>query len=134
MSTRRVCDASAVVALLLDAGPEGRWAAQTLADADLAAPTLVLFEVANIIRRHELAGFISADQAVQAHTDLVDLTVEPWPYEVLARRAWELRRNLTIYDASCVACAELCETTLVTLDRVIAGAPGVRCPIATPPS
>jgi hypothetical protein len=45
-------------------------------DAELAAPSLVLFELANIIRRHELAGLISADQAAQAHADLLDLAIE----------------------------------------------------------
>ncbi|HWC27659.1 MAG TPA: type II toxin-antitoxin system VapC family toxin [Solirubrobacteraceae bacterium] len=132
MRTRLVCDASALVALLLDAGPDGRWAAQTLAGADLAAPSLVAFESSNIIRRHELAGDISSDQAAQAHADLLDLAIEPWPYELLARRTWELRRNLSVYDASYVALAELIDSTLVTLDARIAGAPGPRCRFATP--
>ncbi len=62
---------------------------------------------ANIVRRHELAGLISPDQAAQAHADLLDLAIEHWPHEILAARAWELRLNLSIYDASCVALAEL---------------------------
>ena len=80
MSARVVCDASALVALLLDGGPDGRWATQALGGADLAAPSLVGFEVANVIRRHELAGIVSADQAAQAHADLLDLAIEHWPY------------------------------------------------------
>jgi predicted nucleic acid-binding protein len=129
---RVVCDASALVALLLDSGSDGRWATDALNDAELAAPALLPFEVANIIRRHELAGLVSADQAAQAHADLLDLAIEQWPYELLASRAWELRRNLSIYDAAYVALAEAIGATLVTLDRGIAGAPGVRCVIATP--
>lgn len=132
MSTRLVCDASALVALLLDGGPDGQWVTQALSGADLAAPSLVGFEAANIIRRHALAGLVSADQAAQAHADLLDLAIEHWPYELLAPRAWQLRRNLSIYDASYVALAELTDATLVTLDRRISGAPGLRCTIAIP--
>ena len=132
MSGRLVCDASAVVALLLDSGSDGRWATSVLSGADLAAPSLIGFEAANIIRRQELALLISADQAVQAHVDLLDLAIERWPHEVLAPRAWELRHNLSIYDASYVALAELAGSALVTLDKRIAGAPGLRCDVVTP--
>ena len=132
MRARVVCDASAVVALLLDGGPDGRWATGALTGVDLAAPGLLPFEAANIIRRHELAEHINADQAAQAHADLLDLAIEQWPYELLARRAWELRRNLTSYDAGYVALAELLDVTLVTLDRGIGRAPGLRCPVVTP--
>lgn len=132
MSRHVVCDASALVALLLDGGPAGRWATEALSGAELVAPDLVAFEAANIIRRHELTGIIGADQAVQAHGDLLDLAIELWPYALLAARAWQLREHLSIYDASYVAVAELTEATLVTLDRRIAGAPGLRCAVATP--
>lgn len=131
-AARAVCDASALVAVLLDGGPDGRWATDAIGGADLLAPALAGFEVANIVRRHELAGLVSADQAAQAHTDLLDLAVELWPYELLAARAWELRMNLSAYDASYVALAELTDASLVTLDRRIAGAPDLRCAIRTP--
>jgi predicted nucleic acid-binding protein len=132
VSTRVVCDASALTALLIDGGPDGGWATAALTDTDLAAPHLIAFETANIIRRHELTGLISSDQAAQAHADLHDLAIEHWPYELMAARAWQLRANLTIYDASYVALAELLGVTLVTLDRRIGRAPGPRCAIATP--
>lgn len=132
MSRRVVCDASAIVALLLDAGPDGRWATGELSDADLLAPSLIRFEAANIVRRHELADLISTDQAAQAHVDLLDLTIEHWPYELLSKRAWELRQNLSIYDGSYIALAELTSAALVTLDKRIAGAPGLRCTVTTP--
>jgi predicted nucleic acid-binding protein len=128
-----VCDASVLVAALLDGGPTGSWAAGVL-DADLAAPSLAVFEAANIIRRHELAVQVSGDQAAQAHADLLDLAIELWPYELLAPRAWELRQNLSSYDASYVALAEWLRAPLVTLDQRIARAPGVRCRVTTPPA
>ncbi len=133
MSPGVVCDASALVALLLDSGDDGRWVTYTVAGADLAAPALIGFEAANVIRRHELARIVSADQAAQAHADLLDLAIELWPYELVAERTWMLRHNLSTYDASYVALAELIGATLVTLDERIRGAPGVQCAIATPP-
>ena len=131
MSRQVVCDSSAIVALLLDGGSVGCWATNELSDADLLAPSLIRFEAANIMRRHELAGQVSADQAAQAHVDLLALTIEQWPYELLANRAWELRQNLSIYDGSYVALAELTSTALVTLDKRIAAAPGLRCTVTT---
>lgn len=133
MTRRLVCDASALVSALLDAGEGGAWAAEQLAGAELFAPALLPFECANIIRRHELSALISADQAAQAHADLVDLPVELWPYEILARRAWELRSNVTIYDAAYVALAEAIGAPLLTLDRRLQRAPGIDCAVEVPP-
>ncbi len=134
MTQRLVCDASALVAVFLDAGQDGTWVAERLAGAELFAPALMPFECANIIRRHELGELISTDQAAQAHADLVDLPIELWPYEVLARRAWELRRNASIYDAAYIAMAEAVGAPLVTLDRRLRRAPGIACTVETPPA
>lgn len=130
MSDGVVCDASAVAALLLDAGDAGEWVAQAIDSGPLAAPTLLPYETSNVIRRHEIAGQISSDQGAQAHADLLELAIELWPYDLLAGRAWELRHNLSIYDAAYVALAETTGFTLVTLDARIAKAPGVRCRVA----
>jgi predicted nucleic acid-binding protein len=132
VSSGFACDASAVAALLLDAGADGEWVTQTIYPGPIAAPTLLTYETANVIRRHEIAGLISPDQAAQAHADLLDLAVELWPYDLLAARAWELRRNLSIYDAAYVALAETTKLTLVTLDARLAKAPGAKCEITTP--
>lgn len=133
MKRRAVGDASALVAVLTDGGPAGTWATGALAGADLFAPHLMPFEAANILRRHESAGLISTDQAAQAHADLLDLAIELWPHHLLGSRAWELRHNLTIYDGCYVALAEALGADLVTLDRRIGRAPGVRCAVACPP-
>lgn len=127
-----MCDVSAVVAVFLDSGSEGRWVAAQLADADLFAPALLPFECANVIRRLELGGFTSPDQAAQAHADLLDLQVDLWPYDILAARIWQLRANLTSYDAAYVALAEKLDVPLVTLDRRIRRAPGIRCAVLDP--
>jgi predicted nucleic acid-binding protein len=132
VSERVVCDASAVLAALLDSGSDGQWATARLAEADLFAPTLLPFECANVIRRAELSGAVPADQAAQAHADLLDLPIDLWPYDILATRAWELRANLSSYDAAYVALAEVLAIPLVTLDRRILRAPGIACSVSVP--
>lgn len=124
-----VCDASAIVALLADDGLDGRWAADAVAGRVLAAPEILPFEVANVLRRLERSRGLSADQSAQAHADLLDLTIELWPYELLAPRVWELRDTLSSYDASYVAAAELAGAALATLDARLTRAPGLRCAV-----
>lgn len=126
---RVVLDASAVVALLADAGPVGQWVASTIHDNTIFAPELMPFEVSNILRRQSLAGVIDASVATLAHADLVALPVDLYPYGALDDRVWELRANLTGYDASYVALAELLAAPLLTLDARLTRASGPRCPI-----
>lgn len=133
-AARLVCDASAVVTVLLDSGGSGSWLARRLAGAELCAPELLPFECANVIRRHELGGLIGSDQAAQAHADLIDLPMDLFPYEVLAQRVWQLRRNLTSYDAAYVALAEALDAPLITVDRRLSEAPGIACRVELPPA
>lgn len=132
MTPTVVCDASALVALLIDSGPDGQWAAEAMSASSLSAPSLALFEASKIIRRHELSGAITSDQAAQAHYDLLDLDIEQWPYGLIADRVWELRGNLSSYDASYVAVAEAVDAPLITLDRRISRAPRIACRVLTP--
>lgn len=81
-----VVDASAVVAALVDDGPDGRWAEATIAGEALVAPHLMPVEAANILRRAVLAGELPADAAALAHGDLLRLRVAHFPYEPHARR------------------------------------------------
>jgi predicted nucleic acid-binding protein len=124
-----VIDGSALVALLADTGPAGQWVTDTVAGATLATPELALYEAANIFRRHALAGILDPTQATLAHANLVALPLQVCPYAPLAERAWQLRHNLTIYDGSYVALAELLGSPLLTLDTRLRNAPGPRCPI-----
>jgi predicted nucleic acid-binding protein len=124
-----VVDASAMVSLLIDPGPAGTAIAARLGDSALMAPALLPFEVANVLRRRRNAGFLSPGEATLAHDDLMKLSIEMWPWETLASRAWQLGDNLSSYDAAYVALAEMTDATLVTGDKRIAAAPGVKCAI-----
>lgn len=128
-----VVDASMVVAGLVDSGTDGRWAESLLASDALAAPYLMPVEAANILRRAALAGDISADAASLAHTDLLDLRVEWFPYQPCATRVWQLRENVTSYDGWYVAVAEMLDAPLATLDGRLANSPGPRCRFLMPP-
>ena len=128
-----VVDASALVALLLDNGFAGEWVAEQLRGRAIAAPHLVTFETANIIRRHLAAKLVTPDAARNANRFLRDLQIELWPYEPLAERSWELRSNLTTYDAAYVALAELLSAPVITLDKRLAAVKRLRCAVLTPP-
>jgi len=127
-----VVDSSVVVAALVDVGPTGRWAEDVVVSENLAAPHLMPAEVANILRRTIHSGELSQDLASLAHADLVDLRVTLFPYAPLAWRAWELRGQLTIYDAWYVALAEYLEARLATLDARLSRASGPRCDFVLP--
>lgn len=125
-------DASAVVAALVDAGEDGSWATGVLASQDLVAPHLVLAEAANTLRLAADAGQLSADAVSLAHGELLEMPVELFPYYPFAERIWELRGNLTAYDAWYVALAEALQVPLATLDRRLAAVPGPRCGFLMP--
>lgn len=127
-----VLDASVVVAALVDNGPAGRWAERLLISGPLAAPQLLPAEVANVLRRSALAGRISADAASLAHADLGELRVDLFPYWPFAERVWELRANVTAYDAWYVALAEYLGCPLATLDTRLANSAGAKCEFILP--
>lgn len=129
-----VVDASVVVAALIDTGPVGAWAEDQLAAGPLAAPHLMPVEVANILRRSALAGEISADTASLAHQDLLSLPLDLFTYSTCAQRVWELRANVTAYDAWYAALAETLDAALATLDVKLSRAAGPRCTFVLPPT
>ena len=76
-----------------------------------------------MLRRYEREGELIATRAQQAMDDLADLALERYSHRVLLPRAWQLRSNLTAYDAAYVALAELLEAPLITADARLARAP-----------
>ncbi len=128
-----VVDASVVAAALMNVRG-GEWARSLLLTEGIHAPHFMPAEVASSLRRAALGGTISQDAATRAYADLLDLRVELYPYEPLAQRIWELRGNITAYDAWYVALAEMLDVRLATLDRRLAAAAGPRCTFAIPPA
>ncbi|MBX3023594.1 type II toxin-antitoxin system VapC family toxin [bacterium] len=126
-----VVDASLLVAATTDSGPEGTWAEEMLLAGGIVAPHLVLVEATNILRRLERAQELSLLEATAAHRDLVRLAIDLLPFEPFAERVWELRANVTIYDAWYVAIAEAFDLPLATLDARLVRATGPRCRFLT---
>jgi len=128
-----VVDASVLVAALVDSGPEGKWAESAIAEGSLTGPELVLVEVTNVLRRLEQTGEISRLEAASAHRDMLRLDLELFAFAPFAARVWELRSNLSSYDAWYVAMAEAFDCPLATLDRRLVRATGPHCDFLTPP-
>jgi len=124
-----VIDASAVVSLLIDPGDVGDSIARRMSAATLLAPAILPFEVANVLRRRRNSGLLSSTEASLALHEHGELPIDLWPWEPIAARAWQLGDNLSSYDAAYVALAERTGAVLITRDKRIAGAPGVRCAI-----
>lgn len=127
-----VVDASVVSAALTN-NRGGIWARDILEQEDIRAPHHLYVEVAYSLRRAALTGVLSVDRATRAHDDLLAFRFTLHPYEPLAQRVWELRQNVTPYDAWYVALAEALDVGLATLDRRLAMAVGPRCSFVTPP-
>jgi predicted nucleic acid-binding protein len=124
-----VVDASAAVAALLNAGAARR----ALGADQLHVPHLIDSEVANALRRKVVGGEISADAGRLAVGSWQALGLIRYPVFGLLARIWQLRDDLSAYDASYVALAEHLECALVTCDARLARAPGVRCTVAVAP-
>jgi predicted nucleic acid-binding protein len=95
----------------------------------LAAPHLLDLEVAQVLRRYSANGEIDAARGRLALADLADLPLQRYPHDFLLSRIWDLRNNLTAYDAAYVALAEALDMPLLTRDRRLASAPGHRAQI-----
>lgn len=126
-----VVDASVVVAALLDEGPAGVWAAETMRDRFLVGPAHLPVEVASALRRLAASGAVSADVAALAHADVLALRVQAYPYAPFGERVWALRSVASAYDAAYVALAETLDAPLATLDARLARTPGVACVFVT---
>jgi len=116
-----VVDASAILEVLLGTPDADRVAGRLFTPGKtLHAPHLLDLEVAQVLRRYALAGDLEATRGVEALEDLADLPLTRYPHDLLLPRIWELRRNLTAYDAAYVALAEALAAPLVTRDAALA--------------
>lgn len=124
-----VVDASVLAPALADDGADGDLARARLRGQSLAAPELIDLETMSVIRGQSHSGGLDARRAALALTDLVALPLRRAAHRPLLARCWELRQNLTVYDAAYVALAELLDVVLLTADRRLSNAPGPRCEI-----
>ena len=124
-----VLDASVVVELLLATQVADSLAARILAEAPWHAPAVLDLEVANAIRRLCTIHETSNERGSRAIGDLGTLPVRRYPHTPLLDRIWQLRPNLTAYDAAYIALAEALDCELLTADGRLAKAPGPRCAI-----
>lgn len=131
--TAVVLDSSTVVAALVDQGPTGRWADSVLSGHRLLAPAHLPVEAAAALRRLVRTGAISGDVASLAHDDLLGLRLLLFPYTPFGQRIWQLRDNVTPYDAWYIALAETLDVDLATADGPLSRAPGPHCRFITPP-
>ena len=126
-----VADASCLVAALHGQEPSVR---AVTTGQPVAAPHLVDAEVLSALRGLTIAGKLSAADAAPMITAWEALSLRRFPLTGLVRRMWELRHNLTSYDAAYVALAEGLGCALLTLDARLAGAPGIRVPVHVVPA
>jgi predicted nucleic acid-binding protein len=128
-----VLDASAVVELLLNT-PRGARVRERVADPaeSLHAPHLLTVEVAQVLRRYVAARAVAPELAAAALDDLAELDIARYSHEPFLARVWELRENLTAYDAVYLVLAEVLRAPLLTFDRRLADAPGHRARVEVP--
>ena len=124
-----VIDASVLATALADDGEDGDIARVRLRGHGLAAPELIDLEVVSVLRRQFSVGKLDRRRARLALDDLLDLPVQRAPHRAMLRRCWELRDNLSVYDAAYVALAEILDTPLITADARLAKAPGIKCAV-----
>ena len=125
-----VIDASVLANVIGDDGGDGHRARQEFRAADgIAAPDLVDVETTAVLRKRRLTGSITNQRFAAAITDLEDLDFDRYPTLRFMARAYQLRANVTAYDAAYVALAEELGCELLTADERLASAPGPRCPI-----
>ncbi len=120
-----VLDASVVLEVLLRM-PAGVAVEERLFEPEesLHVPHLVDVEVAQVLRRYALAGEVETGRCRAALDDLASLPLTRYPHDFLMSRVWDLRGNLSAYDAVYVALAEALDAPLLTRDRRLANAPG----------
>lgn len=125
-----VVDASVLVNALADDTAEGDHArARLRRDPSLHAPEFADLEVLSVLRRAAARGDLDPRRSALARTDLRELPLQRYSHVPFLERVWELRHNLTVYDAAYVALAETLGCPLLTADGRLAGAPGVMCTV-----
>lgn len=120
-----VVDASALLEVLLNTSAGSLVARRLFTENEtLHAPHLLDLEIAQVLRRYALTRELNPTRGLQALEDLADFPLTRYPHDLLLPRIWELRRNITAYDAAYIALAEALAAPLLTRDAALASATG----------
>ncbi len=122
-------DASAALTALLTAGAARR----ALAAEQIHVPHLIDPEVTSGLRRRVAARQMNSDTAWGALDTWRRLGMTRYPVFAILDRVWQLRDDLSAYDATYVALAEHLDCVLLTADGRLSRAPGIRCPVTVVP-
>ena len=120
-----VVDSSAIIEVLLQTKTSSRIESKIFALGEtLHAPHLIDLEVTQVLRRYCASGELESSRGREALGDLTDFPISRYQHDIFLPRIWELRQNMTAYDAIYVALAEILSAPLLTLDQRLASAPG----------
>jgi predicted nucleic acid-binding protein len=122
-----VTDAGVWIRALLDEEVGGPVRKQLMTHVSVASPALIDLEFTNVLRGLVTKKSINVRQAQQALTEFTLAPIQRYGHLALLDRIWSLGANLTAYDASYVALAEMLGGDLLTIDRRLASVPGLRC-------
>lgn len=122
-----VVDASVFAVAIGDDGEPGEIARASIRGHEVSAPDLIDVETVSVLRARWRAGTLSARRFAAAIEDLSTFPGDRYPSLPFMWRAYELRGNVSAYDATYVALAEQLGCELVTADTRLIAAPGVRC-------
>ena len=116
---------------LLLATRRGRKVADRIRSPEISlhAPHLIDLEVAQTIRRYVLGGAVDAERGRLALEHLVQLDLNRYFHQLFLPRIWEMRNNITAYEAAYVSLAEALEAPLLTCDKRLADSPGMRAAV-----
>ncbi len=129
----KVLDASVVTDAVADSSAAGVVARRVVAaEARLHAPAILSAEVTSALRGMLRRGDLDAPQARSAALRAAAMRARRYPFEPFLARVWELRDNVTVYDAWYVALAEALDAPLVTADDRLRRSAGPRCPLLSP--
>lgn len=123
-----VLDASAAADVLLKIEPKASRIRERMgkSEGNFHVPHFFEIEVLNTLRRHFLSGDLSEEREAEALEDFSTMHLARHPHTPFIERIWELKENITAYDAAYIALAETLDAPLITTDGRLARAPGHR--------
>jgi predicted nucleic acid-binding protein len=119
-----VVDTSAALAALVLRPINEDLATRLVEGGEIHAPHLIDVEFVHALRRLVRSGDLSEDRAADARADFAEMAIVRYPHTPFIDRMWDLRHNLSAYDAVFVALSEGLGVPLITCDARLAGSPG----------